>query len=98
MTLSLREKIGQLITVRTTGYLFDHQIRYPAWEANQQQLKKWLGELNIGGVILLGGSCVEIAQRTQQLQNWAKTPLLICADIEEGVGQRFSGASRNLPL
>ena len=93
MTLSLREKIGQLITVRTTGYLFDHQIRYPAWEANQQQLKKWLGELNIGGVILLGGSCVEIAQRTQQLQNWAKTPLLICADIEEGVGQRFSGAS-----
>ena len=91
--LSLREKIGQLIVVRTTGFLFDHQIRYPAWEANQQQLQKWLGELNIGGVILLGGSCAEIAQRTQQLQTWAKTPLLICADIEEGVGQRFSGAS-----
>ena len=92
-SLSLREKIGQLIVVRTTGYLFDHQIRYPAWEANQTQLKKWLGELNIGGVILLGGSCPEIALRTQQLQSWAKTPLLICADIEEGVGQRFSGAS-----
>ena len=91
--LSLREKIGQLIVVRTTGYLFDHQIRYPAWEATQAQLKKWLQEFNIGGVILLGGSCGEIAYRTQQLQSWAKTPLLICADIEEGVGQRFSGAT-----
>ena len=91
--LSLREKIGQLIVVRTTGYLFDHQIRYPAWEATQTQLKKWLQEFNIGGVILLGGSCAEIAYRTQQLQSWAKTPLFISADIEEGVGQRFSGAT-----
>ncbi len=91
--LSLKEKIGQLIIVRTTGYIFDHQIRYPAWEANNQQLQQWLSELNLGGVILLGGSCAEISYRTQQLQEWAKTPLLISADIEEGVGQRFSGAS-----
>ena len=91
--LSLKEKIGQLIVVRTTGYLFDHQIRYPAWEANQQQLQTWLSEYNIGGVILLGGSCAEIAQRTKQLNQWAKTPLLVAADIEEGVGQRFTGAS-----
>ncbi|BAQ61440.1 beta-hexosaminidase [Geminocystis sp. NIES-3708] len=92
-TLSLREKIGQLIVVRTTGYIFDHQIRYPAWEATQSQLKKWLEELNLGGIILLGGSCAEIAYRTKQLQSWAKTPLFIAADIEEGVGQRFTGAS-----
>ncbi|MBE9221897.1 beta-glucosidase [Cyanobacterium stanieri LEGE 03274] len=91
--LSLQEKIGQLIVVRTTGYLFDHQIRYPAWEANNQQLQTWLWEYNIGGVILLGGSCAEIAQRTKQLNDWAKTPLLVAADIEEGVGQRFTGAS-----
>ena len=90
---SLRKKIGQLIVVRTTGYIFDHQIRYPAWEATQSQLKKWLEELNLGGIILLGGSCAEIAYRTQQLQSWAKTPLFIAADIEEGVGQRFTGAS-----
>jgi beta-glucosidase len=56
-------------------------------------LQIWLQELNLGGVILLGGSCAEIAYRTQQLQQWAKTPLLISADIEEGVGQRFTGAS-----
>ncbi|NCO74615.1 MAG: beta-glucosidase [Cyanobacteria bacterium] len=91
--LSLRKKIGQLIVVRTTGYIFDHQIRYPTWEATQSQLKTWLAELNLGGVILLGGSCAEIAYRTKQLQSWAKTPLFVAADIEEGVGQRFTGAS-----
>lgn len=91
--LSLKEKIGQLIIVRTTGYIFDHQIRYPTWEATQPQLQQWIEELNLGGVILLGGSCAEIAYRTQQLQSSAKTPLFIAADIEEGVGQRFSGAS-----
>lgn len=91
--LSLKKKIGQLIIVRTTGYIFDHQIRYPAWEATQPQLQKWIKEFNLGGVILLGGSCAEISYRTQQLQAWAQTPLFIAADIEEGVGQRFSGAS-----
>jgi beta-glucosidase len=91
--LSLRAKIGQMIVVRTTGYLFDHQIRYPAWEATNHQLTYWLKELNIGGVILLGGSAAEISLRTQQLQELAPIPLLICADVEEGVGQRFAGAT-----
>jgi beta-glucosidase len=44
-------------------------------------------------VILLGGSAGEIALRTQMLQDWAKIPLLLAADIEEGVGQRFAGAT-----
>ena len=91
--LSLKEQIGQLIVVRASGYLFDHQIRYPAWEASNSQLQQWLRELNLGGVILLGGSSIELQARTQQLQSWAKTPLLIAADIEEGVGQRFPGAT-----
>lgn len=91
--LPLEEQIAQMIVVRASGYLFDHQIRFPQWEPNHQTLRYWLETLNVGGVILLGGSAVEIAQRTAQLQNWAKTPLLIAADIEEGVGQRFAGAT-----
>lgn len=92
-SLSLAEQIGQMLVVRASGYLFDHQIPYPAWEPPNRQLNQWLVELNLGGVILLGGSAAEIAQRTQQIQNWAKIPLLVAADIEEGVGQRFSGAT-----
>jgi beta-glucosidase len=95
---SLKEKIGQMIIVRASGYLFDHQIRYPIWEATNGQLQHWLGELNFGGVILLGGSAAELAIKTKKLQEWAKTPLLISADIEEGVGQRFTGATWFPPL
>jgi beta-glucosidase len=39
-----------------------------------------------------------VALRTQELQEQAAIPLLICADIEEGVGQRFAGASHLPPL
>ncbi len=90
---SLKQQIGQMIVVRTTGHLFDHQIRYPQWEADNSTLQSWLGTLNLGGVILLGGSAAEIAYRTRQLQSWSSNPLLFCADIEEGTGQRFAGAT-----
>lgn len=91
--LSLEQQVAQMVVVRASGYLFDHQIQYPAWEPPARQLQYWLQELGIGGVILLGGSAGELAIRTQQLQDWAKAPLLIAADIEEGVGQRFAGAT-----
>ena len=90
---SLKEQIGQMVVVRASGYLFDRQIRYPAWEPPAAKLRHWLQTLNLGGVILLGGSAAEIALRSQQLQGWATTPLFIAADIEEGVGQRFAGAT-----
>ena len=91
-TLSLAEQVAQMIVVRTTGHLFDHEVEYPQWEATNDALKKYL-EMGVGGVILLGGSAAEVGIRAQQLQFWAKYPLLIAADIEEGVGQRFSGAT-----
>ena len=89
----LREKIAQLIVVRASGHLFDRQIAYPQWEAPQETLRFWVETLGVGGVILLGGSAPEVALRTQTLQTWAKIPLLMAADVEEGVGQRFAGAS-----
>jgi len=91
--LSLEEQVAQMVVVRASGYLFDHQIQYPAWEPPAATLQYWLQELGVGGVILLGGSAGELALRSQHLQDWAKIPLLIAADIEEGVGQRFSGAT-----
>ncbi len=92
-SLTLTQQVAQMVTVRTSGYLFDHQIQYPIWEANAATLRYLLEDLGVGGVILVGGSAGEIFLRTQQLQDQAKIPLLISADIEEGVGQRFSGAT-----
>ncbi len=91
--LSLEQQVAQLFVVRTSGYLFDHQIRYPQWEARRSTLKRWVEELGVGGVIFLGGSAAELATKTAQLQEWADIPLLMAADIEEGVGQRFEGAT-----
>jgi beta-glucosidase len=46
----------------------------------------------------LGASAAELRLRTGQLQAWAgQRPLLLCADVEEGVGQRFEGASWLVP-
>jgi beta-glucosidase len=91
--LPLSEWVAQMVVVRASGHLFDHQIRYPAWEPPAATLRYWLEDLAVGGVILLGGSAAELGLRSHQLQEWAKIPLLIAADIEEGVGQRFAGAT-----
>ncbi len=91
-SLSLAEQVAQMIVVRTTGHLFDHEAEYPQREATNAELERYLA-LGIGGVILLSGSAAEVGVRTQQLQSLAKYPLLMAADIEEGVGQRFSGAT-----
>ncbi|MGF1513508.1 MAG: glycoside hydrolase family 3 N-terminal domain-containing protein [Elainellaceae cyanobacterium] len=92
-SLPLRQQVAQLVVARASGHLFDHQIAYPAWEPPQDVLHHWVNDLGIGGVILLGGSAAEVAQRCAQLQGWASVPLLLTADIEEGVGQRFAGAT-----
>jgi beta-glucosidase len=91
--LSLPQQVAQMVVVRASGYWFDHQIQYPAWEPPTETLRHWVEDLGVGGVILLGGSAVEVAGRSHLLQSWAELPLLIAADVEEGVGQRFSGAT-----
>ena len=92
----LRRRVAGLIVVRASGHLSDGQRGYPRWELDNARLQRLLRD-GVGGVILLGGTAVEVAQRIHQLSAWASTPLLLCADVEEGVGQRFSGASWFIP-
>jgi beta-glucosidase len=91
--LPLVQQVAQLFVVRACGSWFDSQRRYPQWEADRATLEHWIADRGVGGVILLGGSAAEVALRTRQMQTWADIPLLIAADIEEGVGQRFEGAT-----
>ena len=89
---SLRRRVAELLVVRASGHLSDQQRRYPQWELPNSELQRLLRD-GVGGVILLGGSAVELQQRTQQLQGWSEQRLLVCADVEEGVGQRFEAVS-----
>ncbi|MDP5118744.1 MAG: glycosyl hydrolase family 3, partial [Prochlorococcaceae cyanobacterium MAG_34] len=93
---ALLRLIHQLIVVRGSGKLADHQRGYPRWELPNNKLRSLL-EAGVGGVILLGGSAAEVALRCRQLGRWAAGPLLLCADVEEGVGQRFDGATWLVP-
>ncbi|APD47616.1 MULTISPECIES: glycoside hydrolase family 3 N-terminal domain-containing protein [unclassified Synechococcus] len=94
--LSLKEQVARLVVLRGSGHLSDGQRRYPRWELPNAELQRLL-RLGVGGVILLGGSAAELRLRTGQLRAWAGHPLLLCADVEEGVGQRFEGASWLVP-
>jgi beta-glucosidase len=93
---TLARLVASLLVVRCSGHLADGQRRYPRWELDNATLQRLLGA-GVGGVILLGGSAAELRLRTRQLQAWAATDLLLCADVEEGVGQRFEGASWLVP-
>lgn len=95
--MSRRRQFAELIVVRASGFATDGQRRYPRWEATNADLHRWLAQEGVGGVILLGGSAADLALRCRQLQHWAPQPLLLCADVEEGVGQRFEGASWLVP-
>ena len=92
----LRRLIARLLVVRGSGHARDSQRRYPRWELTNAELRRLL-DAGVGGVILLGGSAEELRLRCSQLQTWASEPLLLCADVEEGVGQRFEGASWLVP-
>ena len=92
----LRRQLASLVVVRGSGHGSDGQRRYPRWELPNAQLQRLLAD-GVGGVILLGGSAAELRLRTAQLVRWAGAPLLLCADVEEGVGQRFEGASWLVP-
>ena len=91
-TGELRRRLARLMVVRASGHLADHQRLYPRWEHDNASLRRLLHQ-GVGGVILLGGSAAELRLRTRQLRAWSGSPLLLCADVEEGVGQRFDGAS-----
>jgi beta-glucosidase len=88
----LRRQVASLLVVRASGHLADGQRGYPRWELDNATLRELLAE-GVGGVILLGGSAAELRMRTRQLASWSHQELLFCADVEEGVGQRFVGAS-----
>ncbi len=89
----LRRAVAQLLVIRASGHAEDRQRRYPRWEHSNAELERLL-QSGVGGVILLGGTATELQQRCRTLRRWSDSAdLLLCADVEEGIGQRFPGAT-----
>jgi beta-glucosidase len=88
--LSLKEQVAQMFMVRIAGHIFDEQTAYPIELPTASQIEDWVTELGVGGVLLRGGSASDVMIKSRLLQSLATIPLLLAADIEEGVGQQFT--------
>lgn len=79
-TLSLKEKIGQLIMVTTAP---------SQGEANQKRMEQWITEQHIGGVLFLKTQVHELANNAKYYQSISKLPLFIAIDGENGLAFRM---------
>ena len=81
--MSVEEKIGQLISVGVNAtFLNQDSDAY-------HTLKHYIEDDKVGGVILFRGSVYESVILVNRLQQLARYPLLISADLEAGTGMRF---------
>src|SRR5512132_956762 len=82
-SLTLREKIGQLIMPWVGG---DYAA---VGSAEFEQVRKWVQEDGVGGLVLSIGLPLSYAAKLNELQVRARVPLLIASDMENGPGMRL---------
>jgi len=84
-TLSLEEKIGQLLLPRGNYSGQPHDVAL---------LKKWITDYKIGGIVFFASNPTAQAMITNELQSSSKVPLLIGQDFEWGLGMRLDSTDR----
>jgi beta-N-acetylhexosaminidase len=81
--MSLEQKVGQLISVGVNAtYLNQDSVAFNA-------LRHQIVDNHVGGIILFRGPVYESVVLVNRMQELAKHPLLISADLEAGAGMRF---------
>jgi beta-N-acetylhexosaminidase len=81
--MSLEEKVGQLISVGVNAtFLNQDSDAY-------RTLKRHVEDNKIGGIILFRGPVYESVILMNRMQQLARYPLLVSADLEAGAGMRF---------
>lgn len=81
-SMSVEEKIGQMMMVGVSGHYFSTSTDQFA------RLERLVQERHIGGVILWRGDVFESTIRLNTLQAMSRLPLLVSADLERGVPMR----------
>ena len=81
--MSLEEKVGQLISVGINATFLNQES--DAYRA----LKRHVEDNKIGGLILFRSPVYESVILVNRMQQLARYPLLISADLEAGAGMRF---------
>jgi beta-N-acetylhexosaminidase len=81
--MSLEEKVGQLISVGVNASFMNQD------SDAYRDLKHQIEDNKAGGVILFRGPVYESVILVNRMQQMARYPLLISADLEAGSGMRF---------
>ena len=84
-SLSLRERVGQMVMVWVLGdYTNVHDSSYA-------EVIRWVEQDHIGGVSMSLGTPIEVAAKLNDLQRRSHVPLLVSADLEPGLGRLEGG-------
>lgn len=97
--MTLREKVGQMIHVSFRGWRDDPSGQITSFEEMNDEVRDFLSERRLGGVLLYGENCGE-SRKTLTLVNdmqkanaetdsKVKIPLLVSADEEGGIVSRL---------
>jgi len=81
--MSLDEKIGQLIAIGVNGRFLNQD------SDAFRELTRQVAKNHIGGIVLYRGGVYESVHLTNRMQEIARFPLLISADMEYGAAMRF---------
>jgi beta-glucosidase-like glycosyl hydrolase len=81
--MTIQQKIGQLISVAVNATFLNQD------SDAFRELKRQVEQNHVGGIILFRGPVYESVVLMNRMQQLAKYPLLISADLEAGAGMRF---------
>lgn len=88
--MTLEEKVGQLVSIGVNAHFLNQG------SDEFRELRRQVEQNHIGGIILFRGPIYESVQLVNRMQQIAREPLLISADLEAGSGMRFDDAT-NFP-
>jgi len=85
-TLSLRERVGQMVMVWVLGDYTSYG------DSSYAEVRRWIERDHIGGVSMSLGTPIEVAAKINNMQRLSRVPLLTSSDLEPGLG-RLEGGS-----
>ena len=84
-TLSLRERVGQMVMVWVLGDYTSNG------DSSFAEIRRWISNDHIGGVSMSLGTPIEVAAKINAMQRIATVPLIVSSDLEPGLGRLEGG-------
>ncbi|HTI64650.1 MAG TPA: glycoside hydrolase family 3 N-terminal domain-containing protein [Gemmatimonadaceae bacterium] len=84
-TLSLRDRVGQMVMIWMLGDYASTR------DSSYAEVIRWVEQDHVGGVSMSLGTPIEVAAKLNDLQRRARVPLIVSSDLEPGLGRLESG-------